>query len=123
LGCVLERDELAAARQRDRIIKWRFQPVVALREEISALLRERKISARRMQGHIAAVDRGLHRCSIVFDASAGAQELPVDSPDLQSAGVVRFELVCDLEQLLDRGVDVGQRPFFLEFIDAPVPPR
>jgi hypothetical protein len=51
---VLKGDKLATARQRDRIIERPFPALGALREEISALLRERKISAGRMHGHIAA---------------------------------------------------------------------
>jgi hypothetical protein len=80
-------------------------------EQLGAGLGERHVGARRMQDDIGAISRGLYRCGVVFNASAGIDELPVDRADLESAGVVGFEPVRDIEQLLDRGVDIGQRPF------------
>ena len=68
-----------------------------------------------MQGDIAAIDRGLYRSGIVFDASAGAQESPVDIADLDPAGMIGLQPVSDLEQLLDCGVDAGEGALFREF--------
>jgi hypothetical protein len=48
-----------------------------------------------MQIDIAAVDRGLYRCGIFLNASAGAQESPV--PDMDPAGVIGLQPVRDLQ--------------------------
>jgi hypothetical protein len=68
-----------------------------------------------VQGDIAAIDRGFHRSDIVLNASAGTQELLVDIPDMEAAGVIGFQPVGYLEQLFDRGADLGERALFPEF--------
>jgi hypothetical protein len=68
-----------------------------------------------MHDDIAAIDRGLYRCGIVLDASAGAQETPVNIADLDPAGMVGLNPIRYLQQLPDRGVDVDERAIFLEF--------
>jgi hypothetical protein len=82
-GSVLQRDELATARQR---LNGRFQLLGALREEISALLRERQVGAGRMHNHIAALDSRLHGSRILILSAARGNELRIDAADLYPAG-------------------------------------
>jgi hypothetical protein len=61
----------------------RFQPLGALREEISALLRERQVSAGRMQRDPTVRDGGLNRRAAFLIAAARISKLPVDDLDAQ----------------------------------------
>jgi hypothetical protein len=60
----------------------------ASREEISALLRERQVSAGRMQRNPTVRDGGFNRRAVFVIAAASFSELPVDDLDRQPPGMV-----------------------------------
>jgi hypothetical protein len=93
----------------------RFEPLAALREEIGALLRERKISARRMHCDPAVLDGGGDRGDIFLSSAASRQELFVDGGDRQSPGMIGFHCVRQLEQFLLGDLGVGERAILFEF--------
>jgi hypothetical protein len=92
-----------------------YQP---LREEISALPGERKISARRMHRDPAVRGSGFDRGDIFLSSTASRQELFVDGGDRQSPGMIGFICVRQLEQFLLCDIGVGERAIFFEFHQA-----
>ena len=59
----------------------RFQPLGELREEISALLRERQVRAGRMQRDPAVRDGGFNRSAVFLIAAASLSKLLIDDGD------------------------------------------
>jgi hypothetical protein len=82
----------------------RFQPLGELREEISALLRERQIRAGRMHRDPAVRDCRLNRCAIFLIAAARISGLPVDHLDRQSPGVIGLYRIRQLKQFFLGGL-------------------
>jgi hypothetical protein len=90
-------------------------PWVRYAKRISALLRERQVSAGRMHDHIAALDSRLHGGRILVVSAACGNELRIDGADLRPAGMVGLNPVCYFHQLADRCVDIGKRAILFEF--------
>src|ERR1700730_2439636 len=93
----------------------RFQPLGALREEISALLREHQIAAGRMQRDPTVRDGGFHRRAIFLIAAASFSELPVDDLDRQPSGMIGLNRIRQLKQFALGGLGRRERAAFLEF--------
>jgi hypothetical protein len=98
-----------------------FQPLGELREEISALLREGKISAGRMHGYIAALDSQLHGGGVLVVTAACGNELQIDGADLHPAGMVGLNPVGYLQQRADCSVGIGERARCDEFHGLGIP--
>src|SRR5258708_4320891 len=101
----------------------RFQPLGELGEEISTLLREPQAGAGRMHRDPAARDSRFHGGRILVVSAACGNELRIDGADLQPAGMVRLNPVCYLQQLADRGVDIGERAILFELHFPPSGPN
>src|ERR1700730_14594160 len=93
----------------------RFQPLGALREEISPLLRENQIAAGRMQRDPTVRDGGFHRRAIFLIAAGSFSELPVDDLDRQPPGMVGLNRIRQLKQFSLGGLGRRERAAFLEF--------
>jgi hypothetical protein len=91
----------------------RFQPLAALREEISALLREYQITARRVHDQPAMRDRGFNRSAVFLIAAASFSELPVDDLDRQPPGMVGLNRIRQLKQFSLGGL--GRREWAVLF--------
>jgi hypothetical protein len=116
LAGVLQRDELATARQRDWIIERSFPALGgASREEIGALLREHQIAARRMHGGPAVRDSGFNRSAVFLIAAASISKLPVDDLDRQPPGMVGLNRIRQLKQFSLGGLGCPERAVCLEF--------
>jgi hypothetical protein len=93
----------------------RFQSLGVLREEISALLRERQVSAGRMQRDPAVRDGGFNRSAVFLIAAASFSELPVDDLDRQPPGMVGLNRIRQLKQFSLGGLGRRERAIYLEF--------
>jgi hypothetical protein len=69
-----------------------------------------------MHGHIASVDPRPYRRGIFEDIAASGEKLLVDRADMVPPGVISLHSVCDLQQLFNRGIKIGERPFLANFI-------